>query len=54
MNNTPVVVIFIPIVMALSCECDFSQSTMLIPLSYVSILAVAGAFRLGYYTKPIK
>ncbi|WP_321491836.1 SLC13 family permease [uncultured Desulfobacter sp.] len=38
-NNTPVVVLFIPIVMALSCECDFSPSKMLIPLSYVSILA---------------
>ncbi|WDP86903.1 MAG: SLC13 family permease [Desulfobacter sp.] len=38
-NNTPVVVLFIPIVMGLSCECDFSPSKMLIPLSYVSILA---------------
>jgi len=38
-NNTPVVVLFIPIVMGLSCECDFSPSSMLIPLSYVSILA---------------
>ena len=38
-NNTPVVVLFIPIVMAMSCECDFSPSTLLIPLSYVSILA---------------
>jgi di/tricarboxylate transporter len=38
-NNTPVVVLFIPIVMGLSCECDFSPSQMLIPLSYVSILA---------------
>jgi len=38
-NNTPVVVLFIPIVMALSCECDFSPSKLLIPLSYVSILA---------------
>ncbi len=38
-NNTPVVVLFIPIIMALSCECDFSPSKMLIPLSYVSILA---------------
>ena len=38
-NNTPVVVLFIPIVMALSCECDFSPSELLIPLSYVSILS---------------
>ncbi len=38
-NNTPVVVLFIPIVMGLSCEYDFSPSTLLIPMSYVSILA---------------
>jgi di/tricarboxylate transporter len=38
-NNTPVVVLFIPIVMALSCEYSFSPSKLLIPLSYVSILA---------------
>ncbi len=38
-NNTPVVVLFIPIVMGLSCECDFFPSKLLIPLSYVSILA---------------
>lgn len=38
-NNTPVVVLFIPIVMGLSCECDFSPSKLLIPISYVSILA---------------
>ncbi|EIM63835.1 SLC13 family permease [Desulfobacter postgatei] len=38
-NNTPVVALFIPIVMGLSCECDFSPSKLLIPLSYVSILA---------------
>jgi di/tricarboxylate transporter len=38
-NNTPVVVLFVPIVMGLSCECDFSPSKLLIPLSYVSILA---------------
>ena len=38
-NNTPVVTLFIPIVMGLSCECDFSPSKLLIPLSYVSILA---------------
>lgn len=37
-NNTPVVVLFIPIVMGLSCECNFSPSTLLIPMSYVSIL----------------
>lgn len=38
-NNTPVVVLFIPIVIGLSCECNFSPSKLLIPLSYVSILA---------------
>jgi di/tricarboxylate transporter len=38
-NNTPVVVLFIPIVMGLSCQCDFSPSKLLIPMSYVSILA---------------
>lgn len=38
-NNTPVVVLFIPIVMGLSCECDVSPSKLLIPLSYASILA---------------
>jgi len=37
-NNTPVVVLFIPIVMSLSCDYDFSPSKMLIPVSYVSIL----------------
>ncbi len=37
-NNTPVVVLFIPIVMVLSCQCDFSPSALLIPMSYVSIL----------------
>lgn len=38
-NNTPVVVLFIPIVMGLSCDCDFSPTKLLIPVSYVSILA---------------
>lgn len=38
-NNTPVVVLFIPIVMALSCEYDLSPSKILIPISYASILA---------------
>ncbi len=38
-NNTPVVVLFIPIIMGLSCDCDFSPSKLLIPLSYASILA---------------
>ncbi|MCG8619456.1 MAG: SLC13/DASS family transporter, partial [Desulfobacterales bacterium] len=37
-NNTPVVVLFIPIVMGLSCQCNFSPSTLLIPMSYASIL----------------
>lgn len=39
LNNTPVVVLFIPIVLGLSCEFNFSPSKLLIPLSYVSILA---------------
>jgi len=39
MNNTPVVVLFIPIVLSLSCELDFSPSKFLIPVSYASILA---------------
>ncbi len=38
-NNTPVVVLFIPIVMSLSCEYDLSPSKLLIPVSYASILA---------------
>ncbi len=38
-NNTPVVVLFIPIMMALSCEYGMSPSKFLIPVSYASILA---------------
>jgi len=38
-NNTPVVVLFIPIVLSLSCEYNFSPSKFLIPVSYASILA---------------
>ena len=38
-NNTPVVVLFIPIMMSVSCEYDFSPSKVLIPVSYVSILS---------------
>jgi di/tricarboxylate transporter len=38
-NNTPVVVLFIPIVLSLSCELDFRPSQFLIPVSYASILA---------------
>ena len=38
-NNTPVVVLFIPIVLSMSCEYGFSPSKVLIPLSYASILA---------------
>ena len=38
-NNTPVVVLFIPIVLGLSCELGFSPSKFLIPISYASILA---------------
>ena len=38
-NNTPVVVLFIPIMMAISCEYGISPSKFLIPISYASILA---------------
>ncbi len=38
-NNTPVVVLFIPIVMGLSCDYEMSPSKLLIPVSYASILA---------------
>ncbi|MBW2439895.1 MAG: SLC13 family permease [Deltaproteobacteria bacterium] len=38
-NNTPVVVLFIPIILSLGCELDFSPSKVLIPASYASILA---------------
>lgn len=38
-NNTPVVVLFIPIILGLSCEYDLSPSKFLIPISYASILA---------------
>ncbi len=38
-NNTPVVVLFIPIILSLSCEYNLSPSKFLIPVSYASILA---------------
>ncbi|MGD2187892.1 MAG: SLC13 family permease [Desulfobacterales bacterium] len=38
-NNTPVVVLFTPIILSLSCELKFSPSKFLIPISYASILA---------------
>ncbi|MFQ5486025.1 MAG: SLC13 family permease [Desulfobacterales bacterium] len=38
-NNTPVVVLFIPVILSLSCEFSFSPSKYLIPISYASILA---------------
>jgi di/tricarboxylate transporter len=38
-NNTPVVVLFIPIMMAIGCEFSISPSKFLIPISYASILA---------------
>ena len=38
-NNTPVVVIFIPVVMSMCCKFNLSPSKFLIPLSYASILA---------------
>ncbi len=38
-NNTPVVILFIPVVMAMCCEFGLSPSKYLIPVSYASILA---------------
>jgi di/tricarboxylate transporter len=38
-NNTPVVVLFIPVVMRMCCQFGLSPSKNLIPLSYTSILA---------------
>jgi di/tricarboxylate transporter len=38
-NNTPVVVLFIPVVMRMCCKFNLSPSKFLIPVSYVSILA---------------
>jgi di/tricarboxylate transporter len=38
-NNTPVVVLFIPVVMSMCCQFSLSPSKFLIPLSYASILA---------------
>jgi di/tricarboxylate transporter len=39
LNNTPVVVLFISIVMAICCEFTLSPSKFLIPISFMSILA---------------
>ena len=38
-NNTPVVVLFIPIILNVTCEYNLSPSKFLIPVSYASILA---------------
>jgi di/tricarboxylate transporter len=38
-NNTPVVVLFIPVVMSMCCQFGLSPSKYLIPVSYASILA---------------
>lgn len=38
-NNTPVVILFIPVVMSMCCEFGLSPSQFLIPISYASILA---------------
>ncbi len=38
LNNTPVVVMFIPIVVAIAAQRNFSPSSALMPLSYVGIL----------------
>ena len=38
-NNTPVVVLFIPVVLGLSCEMSLSPSKLLMPVSHASILA---------------
>ena len=39
LNNTPVVVLFISIVMSVCCEYSLSPSKFLIPVSFISILA---------------
>jgi di/tricarboxylate transporter len=38
-NNTPIVILFIPVVMTMCCEFGLSPSKFLIPVSYASILA---------------
>ena len=38
LNNTPIIIMFIPIVIALSKQLDVSSRSVLIPLSYVCIL----------------
>ena len=38
-NNTPIVVLFIPIILNVTCEYNLSPSKFLIPVSYASILA---------------
>ncbi len=38
-NNTPIVMLFIPVVMAMCCDLGLSPSKFLIPVSYASILA---------------
>ena len=38
MNNTPTVVIFIPILMAVAANLNLSASKVMIPLSYASVL----------------
>jgi len=38
-NNTPVVVLFIPVIMSMGCQQGLNPSKYLIPISYVSILA---------------
>jgi di/tricarboxylate transporter len=37
-NNTPIVVLFIPIVLSITCKLGLSPSKYLIPISYISIL----------------
>jgi di/tricarboxylate transporter len=39
LNNTPVVVLFIPVMISLGCRFGISPSKVLIPISYASILA---------------
>ncbi|MGD9189928.1 MAG: SLC13 family permease [Desulfobacteraceae bacterium] len=38
-NNTPVVVLFIPVILSMSCRFGLSPSKYLLPISYASILA---------------
>ncbi len=52
-NNTPVVVLFIPVVMSMCCQFNLSPSKFLIPVSYASILAGAAIRVFGPVVAPL-